>query len=527
MYHKQHKNNQNSSQSAHTPATNQFASSKFLVQPKQEGGKSVSAEEYEKIKSSDGNYLDSSIVTNRPTPKVPRVQPKLKIGQVGDKYEQEADHVAHQVVERINTPQNQSVQSKENLGEETIQQKPLASTIQRQESALEDKETKVNAKGQVSDADHEMAATQQLETSIQTAKGGGQPLADNVRQPMERAFGADFSGVKVHTDARSDQMNQSIQARAFTTGQDLFFRSGEYNPGSRGGQELIAHELTHVVQQGGASQVQTKPVQAVKTQGSSENISNIQRSPVKVAQRASGLVVAKQGIMQNIPGGAKNLENVAGDTSAIVAGLEQLAVQAGGKFGSNADFRTNVAPQIDAAFQSNLANTSVPIDFVETRGANIHWKGSVRFRMGTPVAVGQGGKANVSSSYGGSATQTNKVSESTTDGAKVTGGLKAGEAKAGGEASVGGELSTSTTRATEGTVSTTANRGGTTTSEAMLATYEAPLIAELYLAPELHMSGTDYINPFKWGMALGEAIKPLGRKSSQVGCGKIRYSLTQ
>jgi hypothetical protein len=47
---------------------------------------------------------------------------------------------------------------------------------------------------------------------------------------MERAFGADFSGVKVHADAQSNQLNQSIQARTFTTGQDVFFSEGEYNP---------------------------------------------------------------------------------------------------------------------------------------------------------------------------------------------------------------------------------------------------------------------------------------------------------
>ena len=76
---------------------------------------------------------------------------------------------------------------------------------------------------------------------------------------MEQAFGADFSGVKVHTDGQSDQLNQSIQARAFTTGQDIFFRQGQYDPGSKGGQELLAHELTHVVQQnGGAVQRQNQ-----------------------------------------------------------------------------------------------------------------------------------------------------------------------------------------------------------------------------------------------------------------------------
>jgi hypothetical protein len=84
---------------------------------------------------------------------------------------------------------------------------------------------------------------------------------------MEQAFGADFSGVKVHTDGQSDQLNQSIQARAFTTGQDIFFRQGQYEPGSKGGQELLAHELTHVVQQNGGSGkndgVQTQAIQRI------------------------------------------------------------------------------------------------------------------------------------------------------------------------------------------------------------------------------------------------------------------------
>ncbi len=93
------------------------------------------------------------------------------------------------------------------------------------------------------------AATPDLENSIESAIGGGQSLNENIRKPMEQAFGADFSGVKVHTDGQSDQLNQSIQARAFTTGQDIFFRKGQYDPGSKGGQELLAHELTHVVQQ--------------------------------------------------------------------------------------------------------------------------------------------------------------------------------------------------------------------------------------------------------------------------------------
>ena len=86
-------------------------------------------------------------------------------------------------------------------------------------------------------------------SEIQHAKGQGQALEPHLQQRMGKAMGADFSGVRVHTDAQSDQLNDQIQAKAFTTGQDVFFKQGAYQPGSRDGQTLIAHELTHVVQQ--------------------------------------------------------------------------------------------------------------------------------------------------------------------------------------------------------------------------------------------------------------------------------------
>jgi hypothetical protein len=68
---------------------------------------------------------------------------------------------------------------------------------------------------------------------------------------MESAIDADFSHVRGHADSQSDALNRSLNARAFTTGQDVFFRQGAYNPSSSGGRELLAHELTHVVQQTG------------------------------------------------------------------------------------------------------------------------------------------------------------------------------------------------------------------------------------------------------------------------------------
>jgi hypothetical protein len=101
-------------------------------------------------------------------------------------------------------------------------------------------------------------ATPDLERAIQQrARGGGQALDSGTRAGMESSLGADFSGVRVHADAQADSLNQSLNARAFTTGQDVFFKQGTYSPGSSSGRELLAHELTHVVQQNG-DRVQTK-----------------------------------------------------------------------------------------------------------------------------------------------------------------------------------------------------------------------------------------------------------------------------
>jgi hypothetical protein len=93
-----------------------------------------------------------------------------------------------------------------------------------------------------------------IESSIESARGSGQSIDGGLRGKLEGAFGADFSGVRVHTDSQSDALNKSIQAKAFTTGSDIFFSKGAYDPGSQSGQELLGHELTHVVQQGAAVQ---------------------------------------------------------------------------------------------------------------------------------------------------------------------------------------------------------------------------------------------------------------------------------
>lgn len=79
--------------------------------------------------------------------------------------------------------------------------------------------------------------------------GGGSPLHDGVREKMESAFGQDFSDVRVHSDSAASSSAESVAATAATVGNHIVFRSGAYNPSSSQGQHLLAHELTHVVQQ--------------------------------------------------------------------------------------------------------------------------------------------------------------------------------------------------------------------------------------------------------------------------------------
>jgi outer membrane protein OmpA-like peptidoglycan-associated protein len=97
------------------------------------------------------------------------------------------------------------------------------------------------------------AAPAEVQEGIRRARGGGQPLEAGVRERMEAAFDHDFSGVRLHTDECADALSRELDAVAFTTGLDIFFRRGAYDPHSAAGLDTLSHELTHFVQQGGAA----------------------------------------------------------------------------------------------------------------------------------------------------------------------------------------------------------------------------------------------------------------------------------
>jgi hypothetical protein len=156
------------------------------------------------------------------------IQPKLNIGQPHDKYEQEADRVADQIM-RMPEPGGSSVQRKTGcLG------------------CMEEEEGPVQLK---SSTDKSPLVTDGLQSQIQSLKGGGQPLPESTRAFFEPRFGRDFSQVRVHTDTKAAGAAKSINSKAFTTGKDIVFGAGQYSTGTPAGKRLLGHELTHVVQQ--------------------------------------------------------------------------------------------------------------------------------------------------------------------------------------------------------------------------------------------------------------------------------------
>ena len=109
-----------------------------------------------------------------------------------------------------------------------------------------------------------LATTDDTASAIMSARSGGQSLSGDVRARFEGFFGADLGGVKIHNDGTSDNLCRSINAEAFTTGSDVFFSSRNFKPGSSSGDHLLAHELTHVVQQGNAPALSRRAVPEIQ-----------------------------------------------------------------------------------------------------------------------------------------------------------------------------------------------------------------------------------------------------------------------
>ncbi len=196
------------------------------------------------------------------------IQPKLEIGAPNDKYEQEADAMADQVINSGNTVQlmpeekeHEKVQMMQEEEEGKIQMMSMQSPvlqmmpdpIQMKCKECEEKE-KVQKKPEVQKSSNgTMLASDNIAAKLNNSSGKGSSLPLGTQEEMEAKIGADFSNVKIHTDANAVQMNREMGAKAFTHGSDVYFNKGNYQPNSKAGKHLLAHELTHTVHQGGAS----------------------------------------------------------------------------------------------------------------------------------------------------------------------------------------------------------------------------------------------------------------------------------
>ncbi|HEX7904861.1 MAG TPA: DUF4157 domain-containing protein [Chitinophagaceae bacterium] len=189
-------------------------------------------------KASTGRSIVSPLIGGIPL----QLKSKLAVNKPGDSYEREADSVADKVMRmhEAKMPMQKSVPG--------IQKKPF----NNRELHLKEKS---NGTGLHFANARRM---QSVQNELSASKGNGQPLTPHIKSFMGKSMGADFSKVRIHTGKGPEAMNKSLNAHAFTHGSDIYFNSGKYDPDSTSGKHLLAHELTHVVQQGAVDRIQRK-----------------------------------------------------------------------------------------------------------------------------------------------------------------------------------------------------------------------------------------------------------------------------
>jgi hypothetical protein len=133
-----------------------------------------------------------------------------------------------------------------------------------------------------------------LSQHIESSRAGGRPLPRSERTAMEGAFGADFSQVRIHTDPGAAQLSKDLGARAFATGPDVFFGEGEYHPESQSGKHLLAHELTHTIQQGASEPLRRSRTGVLNSTGVSTGVAarGVQAAPKVTAVAAAAEIGA-------------------------------------------------------------------------------------------------------------------------------------------------------------------------------------------------------------------------------------------
>ncbi|PSK93425.1 DUF4157 domain-containing protein [Taibaiella chishuiensis] len=240
------------------------------------------------------------------------IQCRLTVGAPDDPMEREADDMADRVMRMPET----AVQRKcSDCEEETVQRKPLASFVQRKCAHCEEEETvqrkTVTPFIQRSATGSDAVAGASVDAGIAATRGNGAAIDSGTRSFMEDRFGSDFSGVKIHTGSDAVQLSGALGAQAFTVGNDIYFNEGKYNPAAADGRHLLAHELTHTLQQGATpALVQRRRVPDAASLNSglptTSSVSSVQAEigMARVLSRAwAGLTPAQQSAVQTATAG--------------------------------------------------------------------------------------------------------------------------------------------------------------------------------------------------------------------------------
>ncbi len=166
----------------------------------------------------------------------PMIQPRLAIGKPGDRYEKEADAMADRV---MRMPETESLQMQPiEEEEEMLQMQPIE---EEEEEMIQPKPVSFSST---------YTAPYGIKNKLDSSNGNGQGMETGTLNFMQDRFRANFGNVRIHTGTDAIQMNEQLHAHAFTFGSDIYFNRGMYDPKGFQGKKLLAHELTHVLQQG-------------------------------------------------------------------------------------------------------------------------------------------------------------------------------------------------------------------------------------------------------------------------------------
>ncbi|MBZ9713927.1 eCIS core domain-containing protein [Deinococcus multiflagellatus] len=171
-------------------------------------------------------------------------------GPAQARYDTYGEHLATLQRHEISAPVSRVVLGLVPAGERLALQRAVDTAVQRYEAEAELVATFVQRQSlqrQLAELDAE--ATQPVLQRIQARRGAGNPLPEPIQRHLEQGLNHDLSRVRIHDDAEADTLAKGVNALAFTTGSDIFFQSGKFNPNSQSGLELLAHEVTHTVQQ--------------------------------------------------------------------------------------------------------------------------------------------------------------------------------------------------------------------------------------------------------------------------------------